>query len=189
MNKLQETLWQVAREYARQFGELLGVGPEFWVADQPWMCSFGDCYFFTLEEMAGVIDNLEELTIRWGTRSRIGDQIRAWVDWWMESGIKAYDHERLEERVTHQLRVNINLGQWLAGCPREGREPFEGPDATYNRYLNERDTLRSLIEEYRENRTLGNVLASVETLLDIEAQEKAQRDFEAWEQLIKDNEN
>ena len=42
MNKLQETLWQVAREYARQFGELLGVGPEFWVADQPWMCSFGD---------------------------------------------------------------------------------------------------------------------------------------------------
>ena len=46
MNKLQETLWQVAREYARQFGELLGVGPEFWVADQPWMCSFGDCYFF-----------------------------------------------------------------------------------------------------------------------------------------------
>jgi hypothetical protein len=135
--------------------------------------------------MAGVIDNLEELTIRWGTRDRVGDQIREWVDWWMESGIKAYDHERLEERVTHQLRVNINLGQWLAGCPREGREPFEGPDATYNRHLNERDTLRRLIEEYRENRTLGNVLASVETLLDIEAQEKAQRDFKLWEDLLK----
>jgi hypothetical protein len=103
----------------------------------------------------------------------------------MDSGIKAYDHERLEERVTHQLRVNINLGQWLAGCPRDGREPFEGPDATYYRHLNERDTLRRLIEEYRENRTLGNVLASVETMLDIEAQEKAQRDFKLWEDLLK----
>ena len=98
----------------------------------------------------------------------------------------AFTDERLEERVTHQLRVKINLGQWLAGCPREGREPFEGPDATYYRHLNERDTLRRLIEEYRENRTLGNVLASVETLLDIDAQEKATRDFEAWEKLITD---
>lgn len=184
-----ELIWQAAREYARQFGELLGVGPEFWVADQPWMCSFGDCYFFTLEEMAGVVDNIDKHIERWGSKEAVGDQIREWVDWWMDSGIKAYDHERLEERVTHQLRVNINLGQWLAGCPREGREPFEGPDATYNRHLNERDTLRRLIEEYRENRTLGNVLASVETLLDIEAQEKTQRDFEAWEQLIKKNEN
>lgn len=53
------------------------------------------------------------------------------------------------------------------------------------RHLNERDTLKRLIEEYRENRTLGNVLASVETLLDIDAQEKATRDFEAWEDLLK----
>lgn len=178
--KINELIWQAAREYARQFGEVLGVGPEFWIADQPWMCSFGDCYFFTLEEMAGVVDNMDKHIERWGSREAVGDQIREWVDWWLESDLKACDHERLEERVTHQLRVNINLGSWLAGCPREGREPFEGPDATYYRHLNERDTLRRLIEEYRENRTLGNVLASIETMLDIEAQAKATRDFEAF---------
>lgn len=186
--KINDLIWQAAREYARQFGELLGVGPEFWIADQPWMCCFGDCYYFTLEEMAGVIDQLDKHIERWGTKESVGDQIREWVDWWMDSGMKAWDHERMEERVTHQLRVNINLGAWLAGCPREGREPFAGPDATYNRHLNDRDTLKRLIAEYRENRTLGNVLASVETQLDIEAQAKATRDFEAWERLIKNNE-
>lgn len=182
---LNEMIWQAAREYARQFGELLGVEPEFWVADQPWMCSFGDCYFFTLEEIAGVVDQLDKHIERWGSKEAVGDQIREWVDWWMDSGIKAWDHERMEERVTHQLRVNINLGAWLAGCPREGREPFAGPDATYNRLQNDRDTLLRLIAEYRENRTLGNVLATVEKLLDMEAQQKATRDFEAWERLIK----
>jgi hypothetical protein len=182
--KINELIWQAAREYARQFGELLGVGPEFWVADQPWMCSFGDCYFFTLEEMAGVIDNLEELTIRWGTRSRIGDQIRDWVDWWLESDIKPCDHERMLARVTHQLRVNIKLSAWLDGCPREDSKPFDGPDAHYIQLQNEHETLERLISQYRENRTLGNVLENVSTQLDRAAKEKAERDFQYWSELM-----
>ena len=74
----------------------------------------------------------------------------------------------------------------IGGAGYKRTQVLAGDDATYYRHLHERDTLRRLIEEYRENRTLGNVLASVETLLDIDAQEKATRDFAEWEKLITD---
>lgn len=183
--KLNEQLWAVAKEYARQFGEVLGADPEFWIADEPWLCCFGDCYYFTLEEMAVVVNNLDKYMKRYGSKEDVGQEIRDWVDWWLDSDIDVANYERVEARVTKQLRVNISLYGWLDGCPHEDRKPFEGPDADYLRHQTERDILNGLIREYRENRTLGNVLATVEKLLDIDHEEKAKRDFETWEKLIK----
>lgn len=182
---MKEQLFSIAREYARQFGELIEYGPEFWVADDPWFCSFGDAYFFTLEEMASVVDNLPELVKRYGSKEAVGQEIRDWVSWWLDSDIKPQDHERIEGRVTRQLRVNITLMAWLRGCPREEMQPFAGPDADYLRHLNEHDTLESLIAEYRENRSLGNVLASVDKKLDADREAKARRDFESWEKIVR----
>lgn len=185
MEKLKEQLFGIAKEYARQFGELLGMDMEFWVADEPWLCCFGDTYFFTLEEMSGVVDNLDALVKRHGSKEAVGQEIRDWVDWWLESGMKPQDQERVRARVTHQLRVNITLLAWLKGCPREDRQPFEGPDADYLRLLNEHDLLETLIEEYRENRSLGNVMAAVDKRLDIAREEKARKDFEYWENFVR----
>lgn len=57
MKKLNEQLWAVAKEYARQFGEIIQMEPEHLVGDCPDMCCFGDCYFFTLEEIRQVVRN------------------------------------------------------------------------------------------------------------------------------------
>lgn len=184
MKKLNEQLWAVAKEYARLFGEIISMEPEFWVSDEPWLCCFGDCYFFTLDEMVQVVDNIGKYVKRYGSKEAVGQEVRDWVDWWLESDIKACDYERMQARVTHQLRVNIKLSAWLDGCPREDSKPFDGPDAHYIQLQNDHETLERLISQYRENRTLGNVLENVSTMLDRAAKEKAERDFQYWSELM-----
>ena len=84
-NKLTTQLWSIAKEIARQFGEVIEMEPEFWVNDDPTdICAFGDTYFFTLTEMKQVIDNLPRYIKQYGTLQAVGEEIRAWVDWWLK---------------------------------------------------------------------------------------------------------
>lgn len=184
MSRLIDDLWAVARKYARQFGEVIGAEPEFWVADEPGLCSFGDCYYFTLEEMRMTVDGLPKYIKRYGSKEAVGQEIRDWVEWWLDGVLPCQDMERVTARVTHQLRPNLNLQAWLDGCPRDERKPWSGPDADFLRLLNDRDTLQRLIEEYRGNRSLDNVLASVLTKLEIERKKKDERDEEERSRLL-----
>ena len=184
MNKLNEQMWSVAKEYARLFGEVIGMEPEFWVGDCPVMCCFGDTMFFSLEDMRKVIDNLPRYIRRYGSRKAVGREIEEWVNWWLDGIYDDITMERILPRVTQQLRVNISLVAWLDGYPREGCKPFSGPDADFLRLLSDKDTLSRLIREYGPDRELKVVLADVKTLLEREAAEKKKRDAQDMQKFM-----
>jgi hypothetical protein len=182
---LKEQLMQAAREYADRFGEILGAEPEFCVGDTPTdLWCFGDCYFFNLYEMVPVVDRIDKYINIYGSKEAVGDRIRQWVDWWLDDGA-TLKIEIVRARVTHRLRVNINLTAWLDGIEPKERAAFSGPDADYLRLTNDHDTLTRLIAEFRGNRSLDNVLSTVDTLLERETEAKKVRDHEEWKKLTK----
>ena len=183
MKTLNEQLWAVAKEYARQFGEIIQMEPEHWVGDCPDMCCFGDCYFFTLEEIRQVVEDIDKYTKRYGSTEAVGEEIRDWVDWWIDD----CDADRMcmvEQRVTREIHPNINLKSWLDGCPREDRQPWSGPDADYLRLMNDSDTVERLIKEYGGCQELNDVMEGITFELDKAIEEKARRDFEQWKELL-----
>lgn len=186
MTNLNKRMWAVAKEYAWLFGEVIGMEPEFWVSDEPFLCCFGDTMFFSLEEMRQVIDRLPEYVRRYGSREAVGEEIQAWVNWWLD-GINHEDImlERILPRVTHQLRPNITLVAWLDGCPRDDRRPWSGPDADFLRLQNDHDTLLRLIREYGPDRELKVVLGGVDIELKKETEAKRQRDDKERRHLLK----
>ena len=186
MQNLQEQLRAVAKEYARQFGAIIGMELEHFVGDEPTdIACFGDCYFFTLQEMKQVVDNIDKYARRYGSKEAVGDEVRNWVDWYL-NGI---DHDRqltevIMPRVTHQLRPNINLRAWLDGCPREDTHPWNGPDADYLRLQNDKATLERLIREWSVDDTLIHVLYDINYQLDQAKKEKEQRDHKLREAIM-----
>lgn len=182
MEKIQEQLWVVAKEIARQFGEVIGMEPEFWVGDTPDLCCFSDSMFFSLEEMRQVLERLPKYVERYGSKEAVGEEINAWVDWWLEDSHDSV--ERIGRRVTYQLRPNINLESWLNGCPREERKPWSGPDCDWMRLQNRRDVLKELIEEYGPDNELKNVLEGVEYALSREDEAKKNRDHEEFVRMM-----
>ena len=185
MKKLNEQLWAVAKEYARLFGEIIQMDPEHWVGDCPDICCFGDCYFFNLEEIRQVVDDIAKYEKRYGSKEAVGEEIRDWVGWWLDNSVGPDRLCRVEARVTRQLNPNINLKAWLDGCPREDREPWSGPDADYLRLQNDQDTVQRLIEEYGGCQELTDVLAGINFELDKAIEAKAKRDFDQWKDLLK----
>lgn len=184
--KLTLDLLGVAKEYARIFGEIIESELEFFVGDDPTdMACFGEYLFFSISEMRDVVDNIDTYVTRYGSIEAVGQEIRDWVYWWTDADSSNTLMERIEPRVTHQLRPNISLKAWLDGCPRQERKTWEGPDADYLRLQNDADTLKRLIAEYRGSRSLDNVLENIQAQLDIEAKRKAKRDFAEWEKIMK----
>lgn len=182
MDKLQEKLWSVAKEIARQFGEVLDIEPEFWVGDTPDICCFGDAVFFSLEEMRQVLENLPKYIERYGSKKAVGEEICAWTDWWLEH--TPDNMEYVSARVTHQLRPNINLRSWLDGCPRVETSAWQGPDAEVIRLRFYKDALTNLISEFGDAQEIGHVLRDVTLELEREEKAKKERDQKEWLQII-----
>lgn len=187
MEKLNEQLFSVAKEYARLFGEVIGMEPEFWVSDEPFMCCFGDTMFFTLEEMRKVVDSLPEYIRKYGSREAVGQEIVNYTEWWLDGVGDNIALERILPRVTHQLRPNISLGAWLDGCPREDREPWCGPDADFMRLSNDLDTLSRLIKDYGPDNKLKYVYDDVKIELKKETAAKRKRDEEERRRLFSES--
>ena len=189
MNKLSEQLWAVAKEYARQFGEIIGMEPEHCVGDCPSdMWCFGDTMFFTLEEMQQVVDRLPEYINKYGDKSTVGYEIHDWVNWWLDDlseNREARLMETVEARVTHQLRPNISLHAWLDGCPRTERDQWGGPDGELMWLKNAAATVSTLIGTYGDNRSLGNVLVNLNARIEPLEKAKAERDRDEFERLKK----
>ena len=189
MESLNEQLWAVAKEYARQFGEIIGMEPEHCVGDCPsdiWC--FGDTMFFTLEEMQQVVDRLPEYIKKYGDRATVGYEIHDWVNWWLDDLSENREARRLElveARVTHQLRPNINLQAWLDGCPRDDREPWKCPDGELMWLKDAAARLATLMATYGTNRSLGNVLDNVNARIKPLEEEKSKRDREEYERMAK----
>lgn len=181
--KLKEQLWAVAKEYARQFGELIGYDPDFWIGDEPSACSFGD-YYFNLDEMREVVDSIGKYVKKYGTKEAVGQEILSWADWWMDGISDGGYMERALSRVTHHLRPNINLVSWLNGCPRDGDGAWSGPDADLMKRELQKTSVVELMKEYGHDATLLSVSASLTAKLIRMRKEKQVRDKEEFDRII-----
>jgi len=106
MERLKEQLLSCCKEYARLFGEIIGYDFAFWTGNSDGHAAcFGDNYFFTLEEMCIVIDNLK----KWQqSYPDVGAEVLAWFDYFTD-----IDHYNERNPEGHP---SINLWSWLLGA-------------------------------------------------------------------------
>jgi hypothetical protein len=98
---MKEQLRAVAKEYARQFGKIIGIEPDYWTGGDLSLgsCLFGD-YFFVLNDMQIVVDNLDKWVKKYGTVEKVGNEVIEWIEF-------------VTEHYPRQPR--INLYAWMDG--------------------------------------------------------------------------
>lgn len=111
--ELRETLRSVAKEYARQVGDIIEHEPQYWVAEHICVdcCCFGDIYFLTLEDMQIIVDHLDEWVRNYGTREKVGETVCAWFDWSVDDAI--------DDNGDYRKQPRINLWSWMKGLRPE----------------------------------------------------------------------
>lgn len=163
MAELNEQLKSVAKEYARQFGQVIGADVDHWVGGDDagiTMCCFGDCLFFTLADMQVVIDRLPDHLARYGSREAVGQKVREWVEWWWEDIPEFVYYEA--ERIYYDLQPIISLRQWLDGTPREDVNPWSASVAARRRRIFQMHVVNELTAEYGEFTDLRTVAQYIE---------------------------
>lgn len=99
---LQEKYQSIAKEYARQFAEIVGTTFEYWVGPVDGQCGiFGDMAF-TMEQVMFVVDNIDTLTARYGSREAVGSEVCDWYGYMTDDGAPG-------------TRRYVNLFSWLRG--------------------------------------------------------------------------
>jgi hypothetical protein len=160
METIQEKLWGIVNEYTREMCNLLQLN----TLDVDWIgvdknhngtfdvCILGD-YYFSFSDMQTVINNLGKWRDIYGSNEKVRNEIFNWYEWALEPENLIDGHAK------------ITLQNWLAG----NRELLANPyiELCNNiRILEEHAThLALLIEKYRDNRSLGNVLKNVKSEL------------------------
>ena len=135
---MREQLRAVAKEYARQFGDVIGVKPSYWVGADYSLgpCAFGD-YFFDLENMQVVIDHLGKWVSMYGNTENVGEEVCDWYDWIVE----------------HDL--HCGLYAWL-----EGQRPTS-KSVELNKIYRQIEVLKDVVEVYPSH-SVGNVIMQLE---------------------------
>ena len=101
--KLKEQFLACATEYARQFGDIIGVERDMWIGPVEGHCAlFSDYSAYTLEEMAVVVDSIDHWSRKLGGKDIVGKTAREW-NMWATGSTEAGEHPK------------INLCSWLRG--------------------------------------------------------------------------
>jgi hypothetical protein len=111
---LKEKIWTCARKYAYETGKIIGMEPQFWVAEDISIttCCFGDVEFLNLDEMMVIVDHIDRWVEKYGSREKVGEVVCEWIHWCLND---AYDAEKDE----WQSHPRINLWSWLKGMRPE----------------------------------------------------------------------
>ena len=135
---MQEQLRAVAKEYARQFGQIIGIEPDYWTGGDIQLggCSYAD-YYFGLEEMQVVVDNLDHWVKKHGTIEKVAAEVIDWHDYAIIIG--------------HQQ----DLFSWL-----DGHRPSAN-EIELERICGQINVLREIVELYPSH-TVGNVIMQLE---------------------------
>jgi len=158
MAKLKEKLQSVAKEYARQTGEIIGFKPWYWcgknISDE--CCCFSETIFLSLSDMQMLIDHLDKWIERYGSKELVGKEVLDWLEYVVED---AYDKECEQWR----RYARINLWSWLSGL-RLSDLKWTTADEIHS-CREKIATVRSLMKEFRDNRALDNVLQNLEAYM------------------------
>ena len=135
---IKEQLRAVAKEYAWQFGKIIGIAPDYWVGGdiQLGVCSYAD-YYFGLEEMQVVVDNLDRWVKKHGTIEKVAAEVIGWHEWMTE----------------HEFR--IGLYAWL-----DGHRPDKNT-VDYVKLHQQLAVLKQVELEYPTH-SIGNVIMQLE---------------------------
>lgn len=179
MENLKETLWEVAHEYATKVGELLGIEPEFWVAEEICVdcCCFGDVWFLNLEELQIIIDHMPKWLERYGCKEAVAQEVTGWLDWGIED---CYDTDRYQYR----RRARINLWSWLSGL-----RPADLKVTTDDEIAQHRDifSMLGMILGIYGDITVGRAIENIHARL-VELEARKRIEDEAAFEKIKDTE-
>ena len=196
MEKLNNVLWSVAMEYTRQMAEVMQCSHWYWIGRNEDgtgpvdTCDFDGVYFFSLEEMQVVIDNLDKWVERYGSKEGVAEEIIEWFNWWLGDPDKEPQTmdghpllELYENRRERYLRTRpyINLEHWLMGCPREPRKPTIDDELRLLKV--QREMVKELTQRYREARTLWNVFDNLTAEIKALEQRKERQDREELERM------
>lgn len=99
---LQEKYRSIAKEYARQFAEIVGTTFEFWVGPVEGQCGIYGDMAFAMEQVMFVVDNIDTLTARYGSREAVGSEVCDWYGCMANGGAPG----------TH---CYVSLSSWLRG--------------------------------------------------------------------------
>lgn len=106
---MKEQLRAVAKEYARQFGQIIGIKPDYWVGGD---ISLGPCvyadYFFDLDDIQVVVDNLERWVKKYGTIEKVGEKVIEWHDWIIGKNYRLGLYAWLDGRIPTRHSVELN---------------------------------------------------------------------------------
>ena len=195
MEKLNQKLWSILKEYTMQVAELMDCSEWHWIGTDDdgvrpaSICDFDSTIFLTLEDMQVIIDRLDEWVKRYGSKDAVANEVREWVYWWLDD-TRRFDPNPLieiyENRLNRYQRTipRINLQSWLAGCPREC-DVENSIDDELRLLVCQRDTVKELIEKYRDARTLWNIFDNLGDEIKAKKAIKEKRDKELLEEMKK----
>lgn len=137
---MKEQLRAVAKEYARQFGQIIGIEPDYWLGEDISVggCAFAD-YFFDMYNMQEVIDHLDKWVKKYGTIEKVGEEVLNWYYWMSE----------------HDFNFRQSIYGWLNGHRPTANE------IELERICQQIDVLREIVELYPSH-TVGNVIMQLE---------------------------
>lgn len=106
---MKEQLRAVAKEYARQFGKIIGIEPDYWVGGDISLgvCAYSD-YFFDLDNMQVVVDNLNKWVKKYGTIEKVGEKVIEWHDWFIKNNFRLGLYAWLDGRIPTRHSVELN---------------------------------------------------------------------------------
>lgn len=102
METLRQKYIPIAKEYARQFGEVIGSDFAYWVGEPGHCAVFDNDQTYVMEDIMYVIDYLDEFTEKYGSRQAVGETVSEWFDYTTDDG-------------TPERMRNFNLQSWLRG--------------------------------------------------------------------------
>ena len=151
----QEQLRAVAKEYARQFGKIIGIEPDYWTDGELSLgsCLFGD-YIFVLNDMQIVVDNLDKWVKKYGTVEKVGNEVIEWIEY---------------ETEHYPRQPRINLYAWMDGYRLTANE------IELERICGQINVLREIVELYPSH-TVGNVIMQLEARVKELSKTKEQKD-------------
>lgn len=190
MKKLSEQLWPIVKEYTRQVAEIMQCREWHWIgtnddgAAPVEVLELDGYYFLSWQDIQIIVDRIDEWVKRYVSKEGVAEEVQAWQNWWL--GDDNNPHPILEvwesrrERYFHTAPY-ITLEHWLMGCPREKRE--QTPRDRLRELKVKRELVRELTQEYRESRSLWNIIESLSADIKTLEEKVAKMDAEEIEKM------
>ena len=191
MKKLSEQLWPIVKEYTRQVAEIMQCREWHWIGtnddgDAPAeVLELDGYYFLSWEDIQIIVNRIDEWVKRYVSKEGVAEEVQAWQNWWL--GLPDDDMhpildvwESRRERYFHTAPY-ITLEHWLMGCPREKRE--QTPRDHLRELKVKRELVRELTQEYRESRSLWNIIENLSADIKTLEEKVAKMDAEEIEKM------